>query len=92
MEQLRSYLNALSPTEQESYAARCKTSLSYLRKAISCKQSLGAALCVLLEAESNGAVSRKGLHPDDWQRLWPELSAEEPQSTSHDYGLAEKPS
>lgn len=92
MEELKVYLNSLTLSHQRDYAARCKTSLSYLRKAISCKQSLGAALCVLLEVESNGAVSRKGLHPDDWQRLWPELSTAEPQSASHHYSLAEKPS
>lgn len=79
MDQLRCYLNALSLRDQESYAVRCKTSLSYLRKAISCNQSLGTALCVLLESESNGAVSRKELHPDDWEKLWPELRIGNPQ-------------
>ncbi|WP_029686190.1 hypothetical protein [Tatumella saanichensis] len=79
MEELRVYLNSLPPIGQRDYAAKCKTSLSYLRKAISCNQSLGTALCVLLESESNGAVSRKGLHPDDWEKLWPELRIGNPQ-------------
>ncbi len=73
MEELRIYLNALSLAEQHNFAAKCGTSLGYLRKAISLDQDLGAALCVLIEKESNGAVSRQNLHPKDWAQIWPEL-------------------
>ncbi|WP_420299761.1 Cro/Cl family transcriptional regulator [Edwardsiella tarda] len=73
METLRNYLNALSPEKQREFAARCETSLEYLRKAISKKQKLGAALSVSIEHHSAGYVSRKALHPDDWEKIWPEL-------------------
>lgn len=73
MEILRAYLNALSIGEQREFACKCETSVEYLRKAISKKQKLGAALSVSIEAHSGGAVSRKDLHPDDWEKIWPEL-------------------
>lgn len=73
METLRNYLNALSLERQRVFAASCGTSLEYLRKAISKKQKLGAALSVLIETNSGGSVSRKNLHPDDWEKIWPEL-------------------
>lgn len=73
MEELRSYLNGLSLLMQREFAAKCGTSVEYLRKAISTKQKLGAALSVKIEANSKGAVSRKDLHPEDWFDIWPEL-------------------
>lgn len=29
--------------------------------------------CVAIEQQTNGAVSRKDLRPDDWMQIWPEL-------------------
>lgn len=75
---LRIYLNAMSIGEQRDFAAKCSTSVEYLRKAISKKQKLGPALSVLIEANSDGSVSRKDLHPDDWQKIWPELNSMAP--------------
>lgn len=31
--------------------------------------------CVTLEQDSGGAVTRKELRPEDWERFWPELAA-----------------
>ena len=78
MDTLRIYLNALSIGEQRDFAAKCSTSVEYLRKAISKKQKLGPALSVLIETNSDGVVSRKVLHPDDWQGIWPELNSKAP--------------
>lgn len=74
METLRNYLNALSISMQREFAAKCGTSVEYLRKAISTKQKLGAALSVQIEINSNCTVLRKDLHPEDWFKIWPELS------------------
>ncbi len=30
--------------------------------------------CVSIEKATKGAVSRQDLRPDDWARIWPELS------------------
>ena len=73
METLREYLNALSLDKQRDFSKKCGTSLEYLRKAISKKQKLGAALSVSIEKNSDGSVSRKNLHPHDWEKIWPEL-------------------
>ncbi|MGS4272719.1 Cro/Cl family transcriptional regulator [Serratia marcescens] len=73
METLRAYLNALQLDKKREFASKCETSLEYLRKAISKKQKLGAALSVSIEINSGGSVSRKDLHPYDWEKIWPEL-------------------
>ncbi|MDU7377883.1 MAG: YdaS family helix-turn-helix protein [Enterobacteriaceae bacterium] len=75
MNELRLYLNSLSPDEQRDFANQCGTSIGYLRKALSKNHELGAALCVLIEKASSGAVTRKHLHPGDWTSIWPELMA-----------------
>ncbi|HCD5425679.1 TPA: Cro/Cl family transcriptional regulator [Klebsiella aerogenes] len=75
METLREYLNALTLDKQREFANKCQTSLEYLRKAISKKQKLGAALSVSIEINSDGSVSRKDLHPGDWEKIWPELNS-----------------
>lgn len=74
MEKLIDYLNSLSVEEQIKFSLACGTTVGYLRKACSMKQVLGAKICVAIERASNGCVTRKGLHPDDWANIWPELS------------------
>lgn len=75
MEELRIYLNALSLIEQRIFADACGTTIGYLRKALSRNHELGPALCVLIEKASDGKVTRKNLHPTDWESIWPELKA-----------------
>lgn len=67
MEKLRLYLNSLSADEQASFCFRCKTSLGYLRKAISVGQQLGESIAINIERESLGDVRCEDLRPDvDW--------------------------
>lgn len=75
MEILREYLKTLKPAEKIDFAVRCGTSLNYLRKAISKGQIIGPELCVQIEKESSGVVSRKKLNPERWAQIWPELEA-----------------
>lgn len=75
---LLAFLNSLSPDEQVGFAQRCGTSVGYLRKAISADQNLGVQICVSVERESGGAVTRKVLRPTDWMANWPELAEVEP--------------
>lgn len=72
MEELKHFLNSLTLEEQRYFAKNCGTSLAYLRKAISKKSILGAEICVAIERESRGLVTRKHLVPN-WQLRWPEL-------------------
>jgi DNA-binding transcriptional regulator YdaS (Cro superfamily) len=64
MDKLRTYLNSLNAREKHDFAYRCKTTLGYLRKAISKGQQLGGRLCVNIERESDGAVLCEDLRPD----------------------------
>lgn len=70
MNELRAYLNSLSPIDQADFARRCGTSVGYLRKALSTGQQLGESLCINLERESAQAVYCEQLRPDvDWAYL-----------------------
>lgn len=73
MQCLRDYLNSLTGHEQAAFAAKCGTSIGYLRKALSAGQLTSPERCVLIEQITKGAVSRRHLRPDDWHRIWPEL-------------------
>lgn len=70
MEKLRTYLNSLSTPQQEAFAARCETSIGYLRKAISKRHRVDVVLCIALERESRGAVRCEDMRPEaDWPVL-----------------------
>lgn len=70
MESLREYLNSLERPEQEAYAARCGTSLGYLRKALSTKERIAESTSIALERESGGKVLVDDIRPDvDWAYL-----------------------
>lgn len=38
--------------------------------------------CVPIERATGGAVTRKDLRPDDWQKIWPELAQAPASETS----------
>lgn len=82
MEKLRLFINSLSKDEQKRFAAGCKTSIGYLRKAISESELLNPVTCARIEAVSNGAVTRMDLRPDDGHVIWPEL-AKQPINQHH---------
>jgi DNA-binding transcriptional regulator YdaS (Cro superfamily) len=70
MNKLLSYLNGLTPSEQAAFAARCETTVGYLRKAISINQLLREKLCIKIESESGRMVLCEDLRTDvDWQFL-----------------------
>ena len=67
MEKLRSYLKSLDAQEKAAFIRACKTSLNYLRRAMSTKSRLGEGLVMRIEAASAGAVKCEDLLPDvDW--------------------------
>lgn len=56
-------------------AARCGITPIYLSQ-IAARQdgrSASPELCVVIERETDCAVRRWDLRPDDWYRIWPEL-------------------
>lgn len=74
MDKLIAYLNSLGKVDRADFAARCRTSEGYMRKARSAGQKFRSELCVRIEQQSNGAVTRRDLR-DDWSEVWPELIA-----------------
>lgn len=74
MDTLLKYLNALPKAAQIAFGLACGTTVGYMRKAASAGQLLKPEVCVLVEAQSRGAVTRIDLHPDDWAAIWPELA------------------
>lgn len=67
MKKLLHYLNTLPLSEREPFAARCKTTEGYLRKACSKGQKIGERICINIERESAGKVTCEDIRPDvDW--------------------------
>ena len=72
---LKNYLHALPHDQRGVFAVRCGTTIGYLKKIFSTKGLLGAEICVSIERESEGQVTRQDLRPDDYWLIWPELKA-----------------
>lgn len=74
MKELIEFVNALPPEERDLFAERVGTTVGYMRKAASVGQELKPELCVAIEQETKTKVTRQMLRPDDWMRIWPELT------------------
>lgn len=46
--------------------------------------------CLAIEQATEGKVTRRDLRPDDWQRIWPELSDQSPATLPHDVPNGQK--
>jgi DNA-binding transcriptional regulator YdaS (Cro superfamily) len=67
MKEVLAYLATLPPAERDAFAARCGTTVGYLRKAASVGQRIGEGIAICIERESNRAVTVEQLRPDvDW--------------------------
>jgi len=45
----------------------------YLYQILTKRREASPELCVVLERVSGGQLTRRGLRPNDWHRIWPEL-------------------
>lgn len=67
MKEVLAYLATLSPADREAFAARCGTTVGYLRKIASTGQRIGERIAIAIDRESNRAVLMDDLRPDaDW--------------------------
>lgn len=68
--QLLDFINSLTPKDQVNFAKKCRTTIGYLRKAISKGQNLGPDICVEIEKHSDGKVKCEDIRTDvDWAYL-----------------------
>ncbi len=74
MDKLKSFLAGLRRDERETFATRCGTTAAFLRNVVYGQRKPGEKLCVAIERESDGAVTRRDLRQDDWRDIWPELA------------------
>lgn len=58
---------------QTAFARIVGVSQPTIADVISGKKLAGPKLAVAIEQATKGAVTRKGLRPNDWQLIWPEL-------------------
>ena len=56
--------------EQQAFAARCGTSIGYLRKILSTGQRIGESIAINIDRESRGQITVEVMRPDvDWSYL-----------------------
>lgn len=73
---LRTYLAEQPRGSARKLANDLSVSPSYLSQLASGKTRRSPERCVQIERATGGQVTRRELRPDDWQQIWPELSAE----------------
>jgi DNA-binding transcriptional regulator YdaS (Cro superfamily) len=74
MDKLKSFFAGIPRADRDLFAARCGTTAAFLRNVIYGQRKAGEKLCVAIERESGGRVTRRDLRPDDWHQIWPELA------------------
>lgn len=72
---LRTYLDTLPRGGVSEFAGRVGVSPVYLSQLAAEQDDRvpSPALCVVIERESQHAVTRRALRPTDWHLIWPEL-------------------
>lgn len=75
---LKQHLSTLAMTERTALAESCKTTAGHLQNIAYGFRIPSAELCVLLEQNTAGVLSRQELLPEKWQDIWPELAPNPP--------------
>lgn len=71
---LKAFLFGLTMGQRQGFALSCNTSVGHLTNCAYGYAPPNPALCVSIERESGGKVTRQEMR-DDWQAIWPELVA-----------------
>ena len=71
--ELKTHLKTLSLVDRESLALKSETSVGHLQNVAYGYRPCSPELAVLLERNTDKAVTRRDLRPDDWLAIWPEL-------------------
>lgn len=81
---LRQFLDGLPRGGATALAGRLRVHPVYLSQ-LAARQNgrePSPELCVSIERATDGAVTRRDLRPDDWDRIWPELIGTDPTPTA----------
>ena len=73
---LKSYISSGYGKAKE-LAAEIGINPSFLSQMAGGDRAVSPEYAVAIEQATNGEVTRKDLRPDDWERIWPELSEKE---------------
>ena len=71
---LKTHLSNIHADEREVLANRCGTTRGHLQNVAYGYRTCAPELCLALERETRGAVTRQELRPDDFWKIWPDLS------------------
>jgi len=81
---LKDLLAGMTPSEVDAFAAQCGTTGGHLRNVMYGK-TCAPALATALEDYSGGRVTRRGMRPDDYADIWPDLR----DKAGHESAIAE---
>lgn len=70
---LKTYLTPLDAAAREQFAKRCESTRGHLQNVMYGARPCATDLAVAIERESEQALRRWDLRPNDWWRHWPEL-------------------
>lgn len=73
----REFWLGMPKADRAAFAPRVDSTLGHLNNVAYGFRPAAPDLCVRVERESEGAVTRRDLRPDDWGEIWPELICEE---------------
>lgn len=71
---LKTYISISPRGTAAALAKAIGVSPSYLSQMASGLSPISPERCVDIERGTGGKVARSALRPDDWRRIWPELS------------------
>lgn len=71
---LKPYISNMPEPDRELFAKKCGTTLGHMRNVMYRYKPCAPELAVAIWKESNGAVTREELRPDDFWRFWPDLT------------------
>ena len=70
---LKTHLAALTVPQRDALAAACGATRGHLQNIVYGLRPCSPELAAALERESQSAVRRWDMRPDDWHLIWPEL-------------------
>lgn len=70
---LKTYIESGERGRATKLAADIGVSMSYLSQMASGMSAISPKRSVLIEKKTSGQITRKDLHPNDWEKTWPEL-------------------